>query len=615
MTHNGARLIKQAQVNLPQSPGIYKMIGEDKKTLYIGKARNLKKRVQSYTKPERQSARIQRMIAATQSLEFITTHTEAEALLLEANLIKKLKPRYNILMRDDKSYPMILIRTDHPFPQVIKYRGSQKNKGEYFGPFASTQAVNETIAILQKAFLLRNCSDWFFKNRSRPCLQYHIKRCCGPCVNKINTDSYAELVNSARAFLQGKSRQIQDNLAKAMQDAGEALNFEEAAQIRDRIKALNSVQSHQDVNVANISDADIIAIARRDTVCCIQIFFYRGGRNYGCRNYFPAHIKEQLDSEILSAFIAQFYTDKPPPPLILCTRMPTQADWLKQALSEKATRRIQLTSPQRGSRKRLCDFALARTQSSLSTRIADNIQQQKLLEKLGTLLNMQETPETIEVYDNSHLQGSHSVGVMIAVDTQGFAKKRYRKFNIKTTQKGDDYAMMREIIKRRFKRTINQKASDSSAWELPDLIVLDGGKGQLSAAFDALKALDIKTQTIFIAVAKGEIRNKGGEVLHCANGSQIRLADDDPLQFFIQRIRDESHRFAIGTHRQKRGKQALKSQLDEIHGVGRLRRRKLLLHFGSMEAVASAGIEDLSKVNGLSKNIAEKIYNFFHAEN
>ena len=603
----GVKVIEKSMTNMPSSAGVYRMIGTDDKTLYVGKARNLKKRVINYTKPERQSVRIQRMIAAVENVEIITTHTEAEALLLEVNLIKKFKPRYNILLRDDKNYPMILLRKDHDFPQIIKHRGVQKAKGEYFGPFANTQAVNRTLTILQKAFLLRNCSDSVFRMRERPCLQYFIKRCSAPCVGEISKADYAELTSQAQAFLQGKSRKIQEQLSKSMMQASDAMDFETATILRDRIKALNSIQSHQSINLDNVQAADIIAIASKDGMCCVQIFFYRTGRNYGNRTYYPAQTKDLAEAEILSSFIAQFYADKPVPRMILCNILPEQNDWLESALSQASEVQVKITSPTRGDRKTATDFAAANAVNALTLRLADSLQQQDLLEKLGDLLKI-DSPQTIEVYDNSHLQGTDSVGAMIAVNADGFNKKRYRKWTIKATDKGDDYAMMAEVMTRRFKRALK----DDASWELPDLIILDGGKGQLSTALEAIKALDAPVNIPIIAVSKGIDRHAGKEVIHLTDGTEIRLKLNDPLQFFIQRIRDESHRFAIGAHRKKRGGSALKSQLDDIPNVGRTRRRKLLLHFGSMAAVANAAVEDICKVEGISRKTAEKIHAFFH---
>jgi len=610
-TRSGAAVIEACVKTLPGSPGVYRMLNAAGEPLYVGKAKHLKKRVTAYTQPQKQSVRIQRMIAATASMEFTTTHTEAEALLLEANLIKKLKPRYNILLRDDKSFPYILITGDHDYPQVTKHRGARDRKGEFFGPFASGFAVNETLAVLHKAFLLRNCSDHIFALRTRPCLQYQIKRCTAPCVAKVTQRQYAEQVDMARQFLEGRSRAIQEDFAAKMQDASERLDFEEAAAYRDRIRALTQIQAEQTVNIEGIDSADVFAIHRDAGASCVQVFFFRAGQNFGNRAYFPRHEKDEDSTAILAAFIAQFYTNKPIPREIIVNGDVEAQSVMEQALREKAGYKVTILKPQRGDRKTLVDMAAKNAREALARRMADAQAQEAMFEKLAEVFGMDSPPERIEVYDNSHISGSHTLGAMIVATPEGLQKNAYRKFNAKGEIKGgDDYAMMREMLSRRFQSLLKAEAEGMPAvW--PDLLLIDGGQGQLSAALEALTELGIGDICV-VAIAKGPDRNAGRERFFMPGRDAFSLPPDDPVLYFLQRLRDESHRFAITSHRARRSKAIGATPLDSVAGIGARRKKALLLHFGSAKAVAEAGVADLQKVAGISKAVAERIYAFFH---
>lgn len=607
----GVAVIEACVKTLPGSPGVYRMMNAAGDVLYVGKAKNLKKRVTAYTQPQKQSIRIQRMIAATSSMEFTTTHTEAEALLLEANLIKKLKPRYNILLRDDKSFPYILITGDHDFPQVTKHRGARDRKGEYFGPFASGFAVNETLAVLHKAFLLRNCSDHIFALRTRPCLQYQIKRCTAPCVAKVTHRQYAEQVDMARQFLEGRSRAIQEDFAAKMQAASARLDYEEAAAYRDRIRALTQIQAEQTVNVEGIDSADVFAIHRDAGASCVQVFFFRAGQNFGNRAYFPRHEKDQTTAEILSAFIAQFYTNKPVPREIIVTDDVEAQDVLEQALRDKAGYKVTIVKPQRGDRKLLTDMALKNAREALARRMADAATQEALFEKLAEVFGLESPPERIEIYDNSHIAGSHTLGAMVVATPEGLQKNAYRKFNAKgDITGGDDYAMMREMLTRRFQSLLKAEGEgETPVW--PDLLLIDGGQGQLSATMETLAELGIDGLAV-VAIAKGPDRNAGREKFFMPRRDVFSLPPDDPVLYFLQRLRDEAHRFAITSHRARRSKAIGATPLDSVPGIGARRKKALLLHFGSAKAVAEAGVADLQKVAGISKAVAERIYAFFH---
>ena len=599
---------------LPPRPGVYRMLDAAGAALYVGKARNLRKRVSAYTRPGRLPPRLHRMIAETQSLEVITTHTEAEALLLEANLIKQHKPRYNILMRDDKSFPYILLTADHDWPQLLKYRGAQNRKGEYFGPFASAGAVNRTLLTLQRVFPLRSCSDAVFASRTRPCLQYQIKRCAGPCVGRIGSQPYDEIVAQARAFLSGKSHGLQQRLSWQMEAASQSLEYEAAAVFRDRIRALTEIQAHQDINVRSLGNADVFATARQAGQTCIQVFFYRSGQNFGNRTYFPAQARDEPADRVLGAFLGQFYTDKLPPPLILASHRPHQADLLAEALSLRAARRVRIATPQRGGRRKLVDQAVENARDSLGRRLAGSEAQRRLLERVADLFGLDGPPQRIEVFDNSHISGTDALGAMIVAGPDGFRKGAYRKFNIRSTDiaPGDDYAMMREVLHRRYARALREDPGrEGETW--PDLAIVDGGPGQLSAAAEGFADLGIETLPL-VSIAKGPDRRAGRERFYTAGREPFTLPPDDPVLYFMQRLRDEAHRFAIGSHRARRSKAIRRSPLDEIEGIGVRRKRALLNHFGSAAGVSRAGLADLETVEGISKTVARRVYDHFHGE-
>lgn len=601
----GVGTIKEYLKNLPVTPGVYRMISNADEVLYVGKAKALKKRVASYTHFDRLPHRLQTMVSLTRRMEFITTHTEAEALLLEANLIKKLKPRFNILLRDDKSFPYILMRDDHDFPQLIKHRGSKKPKGTYFGPFPSAGDVNRTLSVLQKVFLLRNCPDTVFHGRSRPCLQYHIKRCTAPCVGLARKEDYAEQVSGAQSFMEGKSRVVQDQLTAAMQKASERQEYEEAAQYRNRIRALTSIQAKHDINL-DIGEADVIAIAQDRGVSCVQVFFYRGGRNLGNRSYFPRHSKDEELSTILSAFMAQFYQSKSVPRQIVINQDIVDAALFEEALGEKVPHSVKVLYPKRGKFKKAIEFVQDNAVQALERHLALSATRLALRRGVADLFGLDEAPARIEVYDNSHISGTDMVGGMIVEGEDGFEKNAYRKFNIREAAKSDDYGMMREVLSRRFKR-----GSESENW--PDLLLIDGGAGQLSACREALQELGIWDDLTVVAIAKGEDRNAGREKFFMDERNMFQLPINDPVLHYLQRLRDEAHRFAIGAHRTRRGKKISASPLDDVPGIGAKRKKALLLHFGSGKAVAGAGVEDLAKVEGISQALAQSIYDYFQS--
>ncbi|MEM7442115.1 MAG: excinuclease ABC subunit UvrC [Pseudomonadota bacterium] len=607
----GLAVIQGKVKTLPSSPGVYRMLDQRGDALYVGKAKNLKHRVISYTQLGRHPARLLRMIAETTAMEFVVTASEVEALLLEANLIKRLKPKYNVLWRDDKTFPHILIASDHPFPQVIKHRGAQKRPGSYFGPFASAGAVNRTITALQRAFMLRNCSDAVFASRSRPCLQYQIKRCTAPCVGYVDTAAYAEQVGQAQDFLAGRSHKVQQQFADAMVEAADKLDFEGAARYRDRIRALASVQSHQDINVEGFDEADAIACYRTGGQACVQVYFVRAGRNYGTRAYFPSHDRGLEPAEILAAFVSQFYDDKPPPRLILLSHQTEEQELLTEALTVRADRKVTVTTPQRGAKKRLIDHAMTNAKEALARRMAESASQQRLLTGLAETFGLDGPPARIEVYDNSHTGGTNAIGAMIVAGPEGFEKNAYRKFTIKQdTAPGDDYAMMREVLSRRFARALKEDP-DRSAKTWPDLVLIDGGQGQLTAALEVLDDLGVSDVPV-VSIAKGPDRNAGRERFFMPERVPFDLPAKDPIFYYLQRLRDEAHRFAIGTHRAKRQKQIGRSSIDDVPGIGPRRKKALLLHFGSGKAVGRASVADLEAVAGISRAVAKKIYDHFN---
>jgi len=626
----GAAVIARYLKTLPAKPGVYRMLGADGKVLYVGKAKALNKRVTSYAKPERQSVRIQRMVAQTAAMEFVTTHTEAEALLLEANLIKQLAPRYNILLRDDKSFPEILLTAEHAYPRVVKHRGAHAKGQEYYGPFASVWAVNETLTVLQRAFLLRTCTDSMFAGRTRPCLLYQIKRCSGPCVEgTVDQAAYNALVEEARQFLRGKSQQIQKRLAAGMQAASDAQEYERAAELRDRIRALTRVQQHQDINPGTVQDADVVALHQQGGLNCVQVFFFRGGRNYGNRAFFPTQAKDQDAGEVLEAFLGQFYAKHAPPGEVLLSHAVPNRALVADALAVRAGRKVKLALPERaGDRLNLVRHAADNAREALARRSAERTSQERMLEEMAALFGLDHPPRRIEVYDNSHVAGTGAVGAMIVAGPDGFLKNQYRKFNIRGAANvpredggtgegfapGDDYAMMREVLTRRFKRTLKEaeEAGGARGAHWPDLLLIDGGRGQLGVALDVLAELDIADVTV-AGVAKGPERNAGRERIFLPGRAPVSLQERDPVLYFIQRLRDEAHRFAIGAHRARRGKAQTRSGLDDIPTVGGKRKKALLHHFGSAKAVAEAGLADLEAVEGVSKATAKRIYDWFHA--
>jgi excinuclease ABC subunit C len=617
----GAEVIRDALETMPPRPGVYRMLDRHGEAVYVGKARNLKKRVVSYVHTGNLSQRLRRMVAETRSLEVVVTHTEVEALLLESNLIKRLKPRYNVLLRDDKSFPYILLTGDGEWPQVVKYRGSRSRPGEYFGPFASAGAVNRTLGALQRAFLLRSCSDTVFNSRTRPCLLYQIKRCSAPCVGHISKADYDALVDEARMFLTGRSQEIQHSLADRMEAASADLRYEEAAAYRDRIRALTQVQAKQDINLPDVVDADVVAIHQAGGRACIQVFFFRAGRNYGNRAYFPRHDPDESPEHVLAAFLGQFYDNKPVPRLVLLSLNPPDRALIEDALRLHSGHAVDVRVPQRGAKRKLVDHALANAEEALGRHLAERSSQQRLLDGVADVFGLDGRPNRIEVYDNSHVGGTHAVGAMIVAGPDGFMKNAYRKFNIRTAARaggagtivpGDDYGMMREVFQRRFARALKEDP-DRGSRRWPDLVLIDGGRGQLNAALAALADLGIEDLNL-AAISKGIDRDAGRENFHMSGRGAFTLPPKDPVLYFLQRLRDEAHRFAIGSHRGRRSKAIGRSVLDEIDGIGARRKRALLNHFGSAAGVAKAGLGDLEAVNGISKSVAKKIYDHFHSD-
>ena len=609
----GHALIADYLKRLDHSPGVYRMLNAQNEVLYVGKARNLKARVANYARPSGHAARIARMIHETASMMFLTTRTEVEALLLEQNLIKQLKPRYNVLMRDDKSFPDILIPTGHPYPMIRKHRGKRSEKGRYFGPFASAGAVNRTLNQLQRVFLLRTCSDTVFASRTRPCLLFQIKRCCGPCVGKVSEADYAGLVGDAVRFLEGKSTTVQADLAAAMAKAAEDMEYERAAALRDRIKALTAVQSAQGVNPRGVAEADVVAVHLEGGQACVQVFFIRANQSWGNRDFYPRTGAGAEAPEILEAFLTQFYDDREPPRLILLSHGLENADLVTEALSERAGRRVEIAVPQRGEKADLVENAARNARESLARRMAESSTQMKLLQGLADAFDLDAPPQRIEVYDNSHIQGAHAVGGMIVAGPEGFLKSQYRKFNIKGAAgaQGDDFGMMTEVLTRRFERLLKEDpARQSDAW--PDLLLIDGGAGQVSAVQAVMAELGVD-DIAMVGVAKGIDRDHGKEEFHRPGAPPFALQRNDPVLYFIQRLRDEAHRWAIGAHRAKRAKTTTATPLDEIAGIGAARKRALLAHFGSAKAVSRAAVADLIAVEGISETLAQTIYDHFHA--
>ena len=611
-TLTGYEVIRDYLKSLDGSPGVYRMLDAQARVLYVGKARNLKARVSNYARPTGHSGRIARMISETASMMFLTTRTETEALLLEQNLIKQLKPRYNVLLRDDKSFPNILVTDTHAFPMIKKHRGARKEKGSYYGPFASAGAVNRTLTQLQRVFMLRNCTDSVFEGRTRPCLNYQIKRCSGPCVDKISKADYAQTVKDAERFLSGRSTEIQERLAVEMREASEAMEFERAAALRDRIKALTQVQTNQGINPRTVAEADIVALHVEKGQACVQVFFIRANQNWGNHDYYPRLSADVEEPEILQAFLGQFYQTKEPPKQIILSHPVEEPELLAQALSEKAGRKVEIIVPQRGEKAELIDGALRNARESLARKMAETATQAKLLRGVADAFGLENPPQRIEVYDNSHIQGTNAVGAMIVAGPDGFMKNHYRKFNIKgeSITPGDDFGMMKEVLTRRFKRLLKEDPDrENGLW--PDLLLIDGGTGQVSAVAEIMTEYGV-SDIPMVGVAKGVDRDAGKEEFYRPGANVFALRHNDPVLYFIQRMRDEAHRFAIGTHRAKRAKAVGATPLDDVPGVGATRKRALLAHFGSAKGVSRANLSDLKAVDGVSDALAETIYAFFH---
>jgi excinuclease ABC subunit C len=608
----GVAAIRAVVKTLPVRPGVYRMLDARGDVLYVGKARALKNRVTQYTQVARQPKRLLRMISQTRSMQIVTTHSEAEALLLEAQLIKRYRPPYNVLLRDHKSFPFILLREDHAFPRVQLHRGARRFKGQYYGPFASAGSVRNTLNSLQKLFLLRSCTDSFFANRDRPCLLYQIRRCSAPCVGRIDAAGYDELVGDAKDFLGGKSTKIQQKLQALMTEASEAMNFELAAVYRDRLRALTYVQGSQVIHAERLGDADIFALACKGGTMCIQAFFIRGGQNWGHRSFFPAHTNDVPEAEVLQSFLVQFYEEVPPPPSILTDRALPEAALLAEAFTERAGRKVQLRVPQRGDQVRMIRQAARNAEEELDRRLAETSTMARNLREIADTFELAEVPQRIEVYDNSHVMGTSAVGAMIVAGPEGFRKNQYRKFNIKRpeTAPGDDFAMMREVLGRRFAR-LEKEDPDRSKGEWPDLLLIDGGKGQLSAVCETMEDAGVHDVPV-VAVSKGPDRNAGREIFHLPGGREITFPMNAPVLFYLQRLRDEAHRFAIGAHRQKRAKAFTGSTLDDVPGIGPGRKRALLMHFGTARAVRNAALQDLEKAPGISAAVAKMVYDYFH---
>ena len=597
---------------LDSSPGVYRMLDAESRVLYVGKARNLRNRVSNYSRPGNHSPRIARMISETASMMFLTTRTETEALLLEQNLIKQLKPRYNVLLRDDKSFPNILVTKSHAYPQIKKHRGAKKEKGSYFGPFASAGAVNRTLKQLQRVFLLRNCTDIEFENRTRPCLQYQIKRCSGPCCGKISDEDYADTVRDAESFLQGRTKRIQETLAKQMQDASDNLEFERAAALRDRIQALTQVQSAQGINPQSTEEADVIALHTDGGQACVQVFFYRANQNWGNHDYYPRISGDEDPSEVMEAFVGQFYAHRDPPKMVILSHGLDNDELMADALAEKAGRKVDVIIPQRGEKAELVHNALRNARESLARKMSETATQARLLKGLAEAFELPKPPQRIEVYDNSHIQGAHAVGAMVVAGPDGFEKNQYRKFNIRGDNlvPGDDFGMMKEVMTRRFQRLLKEDP-DRTTGSWPDLLLIDGGAGQVSAVREIMTELGVG-DIAMVGVAKGEDRDAGKEEFYRTGKRVMALRHNDPVLYFIQRMRDEVHRFAIGTHRAKRSKAIGATPLDDVPGVGATRKRALLAHFGSAKAVTRANLADLKAVVGVSDSLAQTIYDYFH---
>ncbi|HEU0067457.1 MAG TPA: excinuclease ABC subunit UvrC, partial [Sphingomonas sp.] len=610
----GVAAIRNVVRTLPARPGVYRMLDAKGDVLYVGKARALKNRVTNYTQVDRLPKRLQRMVSQTRSMTIVTTNNEAEALLLEAQLIKRYRPAYNVLLRDDKSFPFILLRDDHDYPRIQKHRGARRAKGNYYGPFASAGSVNNTLNALQKLFLLRSCTDGFFKTRDRPCLLYQIKRCSAPCVGRVDPDAYRELVEDAKSFLAGKSTQVQAKLGAQMQAAAEAMDFELATVLRDRLRALTFIQGTQAINAEGVGDADIFALACLEGVMGIQAFFIRGGQNWGHRSFFPSHTNDVPEDEVLSQFLMQFYEEVPPARQILLDRELPEAPLLTQALGDAAGYKVALSVPQRGDRRRLMEQAQRNAREALERRLAESTTQAKLLRDVADLFDLAEPPDRIEVYDNSHIQGTNALGAMVVAGPEGFRKGQYRKFNIrnKDSAPGDDFAMMREVFTRRFSRAQSEDP-DRDAGDWPDLVLIDGGRGQLNACKAALEDLGIE-DVCMVGVAKGPHHGRDGrEVFHMLDGREFQLPVNSPVLFYLQRLRDEVHRFAIGAHREKRSKAIGASPLDEVPGIGPARKKALLMHFGTGRAVRNASLADLQQAPGVSAAVARQVYDFYHS--
>ncbi|WOR15129.1 excinuclease ABC subunit UvrC [Hyphomonas sp. FCG-A18] len=611
----GVDVIKDNLSRLPGKPGVYRMFGEDDTVLYVGKAKNLKNRVSNYTRIGGQTQRIAAMIMATARMEFVITESETEALLLEASLIKSLKPRFNILLRDDKSFPYILIRRDHEAPQVLKYRGSKQDRGDYFGPFASANAVTRTIDTLQKAFLLRTCEDSVYSTRQRPCMLHQIKRCAAPCVGLVEPEEYTKLADEAADFLRGKATDLQDRLAKEMDAASQAMDFERAATLRDRIRALAVVRAQQDINPDGIEEADIFAIAMDGGLSAVQVFFIRAGQNWGATVHFPRHEKGETEADILAAFLVQFYDKRPPPKLVLTNTSPAGSELIGEALSLKADRKVEILTPQRGDKRSLVQQATCNAAEALSRKLSESATQTRLLKEVAKAFDLPEPPQRIEVYDNSHIQGANAVGGMVVAGPDGFIKGQYRKFNIKdkALEPGDDYGMMREVMRRRFTRALKEREEGNlETW--PDLVLIDGGLGQLSAVTEALDEIGLSPKDVnLVSIAKGVERNAGREQFFQPGRAPFRLPENAPVLYYLQRLRDEAHRWAIGAHRAKRSADIKKNPLDEIEGIGPARKKALLHHFGSAKEVSRAKLVDLKAVEGVSAALAERIYGHFHS--
>ena len=614
----GLNYLKSQVKHLPKKPGVYRMFDADGQALYVGKAKWLSTRVTSYTQSNRLTNRLLRMVAETRHLEITVTHSEVEALLLESNLIKKLKPRYNILLKDDKSFAYIIVTEDHQFPQLTKHRGTRRKAASYYGPFASASSVNKTLTSLSRAFLLRNCSDSIFASRTRPCLQYQIKRCTAPCVNKVAKTDYEKQVRAAKQFLSGFSDKVQRDYATEMQNASDALEFETAAIWRNRIKALTAIQANQDINLKSLKEADIIAASISGGMCCVQVFFVRNSSNYGNTAFFPKINSSEDIKSVLTAFIGQFYSGKIPASLILVSELPNEVELIETALSRQAGGKIEISKPARGDRRKIMTMAVRNAEEAIARKLADTASQHRLLEELTDKLGLDEPPRRIEIYDNSHIQGAFAVGAMVVATPDGFLKSAYRKFNMQTDGKyavrdGDDFAMMRQMIYRRFGRALKEDPNrDNTNW--PDLLLIDGGKGQINAVYEVLDELGINNVTA-IGVSKGPDRNAGKEQFHKRGEESFTLQSGSSAMHYLQRLRDEAHRFAIGTHRIQRTKAQFKNPLDNVPGIGAKRKKALLNHFGSARSVTDAGIKDLQAVDGISANIAQQIYEWFHSQN